>query len=746
MSAIPIIRSQYWNPSTGTVRGGSTAHGESLVDVESGLLPLARATASSLYTWGVADGLAVSAVTGADGVTVAPGTGLDALGHLVVLATGGVAVIDPAADPAQVLNVATVPVGPDGVTLPTAGTGAGVWLVTLTFREVQDQGQLSGAPVLLLAPWLRLQASADVPDDGHQLVLATVTLDASGLVTALDATGRRLSGLPTGRIELRRAVATGGATPSTTQQAGAALAVPDGGGLSLTATAAGPDVPVLTVDAALQTLALLPGGGSVGIGLSGAPQRSLHVQGSEIHSGGPGAGLSFSDRNAASFVDVPAAGERWVWYSQDGTARLWSGTDVLSVGRTGPAGAVRLQVPAPGNSLEVSAVGGTIGNLALLADSVTVRRADGSQPLIVDGAAGRVGVGTDSPTHPLHVAGSSGLRQNATYLSGGPGWSSLTYNAFHNDANNGWVFPDPTRSAVTIEMDDSSGTPRFQVWATPTSNTQTFQPRFMIDGNTGAVTVPGMLSVNGSGVGDQGATLSLGNANPKANAFCAITTGGTAFQAAGKDKAMTAFGPSSFVGNVDVSGTLTASNKQFLIDHPVDPGNRVLVHASVESSERLVTYSGNALCDDAGEARVQLPDWLEPLATDFRFQLTCIGTHAPVYVAGEMRDGAFVIAGGTTGLRVSWQVTGVRHDAWALANILEVELDKPEAERGFYHNPEAFGQTMTSSVHWPRNLGLVEQHPRSVHAFVQAHAEGEAARRAEQDRRIEARARSRDTP
>jgi hypothetical protein len=746
VSAIPIIRSQYWNPSTGTVRGGSTAHGESLVDMESGVLPLARATASSLHTWGVADGLTVSAVTGADGVTVAPGVGLDALGRVVVLANGGVAVIDPAADPAQVLNVPTVPVGPDGVVLPTAGTAAGAWLVTLTFREVQDEGQLSGAPVLLLAPWVRLQASADVPDDGHQLVLGTVTLDASGLVTALDATRRRLSGLPTARVELRRPVAADGATPSTAQEVGAVLAVPDSGGLSLSATTAGPDVPVLTVDAALQTLTLVPGGGSVGIGLSGAAQRSLHVQGSEIHSGGPGAGFSFSDRNAASFVEVPGAGERWVWYSLDGTARLWSGADVLSVGQTGQAGVVRLQLPSPGNSLEVSAAEGTIGTLALSADTVTVRRADGSQPLIVDGAAGRVGVGTDSPTHRLHVAGSSGLRQNETYLSGGPGWSSLTYNAFHNDANNGWVFPDPTRSAVTIEMDDAGGTPRFQVWATPTSNTQTFQQRFTIDGNTGVVTVPGMLSVNGSGVGDQGATLSLQNDNAKANAFCATTRGGTALQAAGKDKALTAFGPSSFIGNVDVSGTLTASNKQFLIDHPVDPDNRVLVHASVESSERLVTYCGNATCDDAGEARVQLPDWLEPLATDFRFQLTCIGAHAPVYVAGEMRDGAFVIAGGTTGLRVSWQVTGVRHDAWALANLLEVELDKPESERGFYHNPEAFGQTMTSSVHWPRNLGLVEQHPATVHAFVQARAEHETARRAEQDHRIEARARSRDTP
>src|SRR6185503_10957715 len=144
-----------------------------------------------------------------------------------------------------------------------------------------------------------------------------------------------------------------------------------------------------------------------------------------------------------------------------------------------------------------------------------------------------------------------------------------------------------------------------------------------------------------------------------------------------------------------------------------------------ESSERLVTYSGNVTCDDAGEARVQLPAWLEPLAKGFRFQLTCIGGHASVFVAGEIEDGAFVIAGGAAGLRVSWQVAGVRHDAWARANVLEVEVDKPEPERGFYHNPGAFGQTLASSVHWPRHKGMVEQHHRAVRAFVDSHAEGE---------------------
>lgn len=732
MTSLPLIRTEYLNVSTGTVRGGSTGHGESLTDMESYVLPAAQVLASSLHTWGVADGFSVNATSSQTGLTISPGSALDSTGHLIAVAAGGFVVTDPSVDPSQIVNIPTVAVGASGVVLDTAGL-TGDLVLTVTWREVL-QGQLANTPVLVHAPWVRLLGAGDVPADGSQVVLAAVELDAAGAVTTLATGARRGCGGPTGRLELRRPNSSSGPPLSIGDVPAAELLPRPGGGLDLNLLE--PIVSVLGVDATGSAISLLPGGGSVGIGMSGAPQRSVQVQGSEIHSGGPQAGFSFSDRNATSFVEAPAAGERWVWYAEDGTARLWSGVDVLSFSRTD--GGVQLQTATPGASLEMSTNGGT-GTLALSADTVTVRRADGSRPVTVDSAAGRVGIGTESPTHPLHVNGFSGFRENETYLSGGSGWSSLAYNAFHNDANNDWVFPDPTRSAVTVEMDDHGGVPRFQVWSTPTSNTRSFQMRLGIDGNTGVVDVPGRLSVDGAGVPDQGATMSLQNGNPKASAFCAVTSGGTAFQAAGKDKAMTAFGPSSFVGNVDVSGTLTASNKQFLIDHPVDPENRVLVHASVESAERLVTYSGNVTCDDAGEARVELPDWLEALATDFRFHLTCIGGHAPIYVASEIQDGAFVIAGGAPGLRVSWQVTGVRHDAWARANVLEVELDKPESERGFFHNPEAFGHTLASSVHWPRHQGMVQRHPKAVRAFVDLFAERETARRDEYETRAAAR-------
>jgi hypothetical protein len=46
--------------------------------------------------------------------------------------------------------------------------------------------------------------------------------------------------------------------------------------------------------------------------------------------------------------------------------------------------------------------------------------------------------------------------------------------------------------------------------------------------------------------------------------------------------------------------------------------------------------------------------------------------------------------GGKPGLKVSWQVTGVRQDAWAKAHPVAVEEKKPE--RGYYVHPELYGK------------------------------------------------------
>jgi hypothetical protein len=295
-------------------------------------------------------------------------------------------------------------------------------------------------------------------------------------------------------------------------------------------------------------------------------------------------------------------------------------------------------------------------------------------------------------------------------------------------------------------MDDFGGNPRFALFSTTPADTRTWQLRMGVDGTTGKLSVPGGASFDGV-VSVNTATPNpqlVGSLNVTASsgtAICAIAQDGTAVTAwtnkAGRVGLSALGSPTAaqFTGDVSVSGTLFAGAKQFVIDHPLDPDNRVLAHASVESSERAVVYSGTVNCDPDGNATVTLPDWLEALATDFRYQLTCVGSHAPVYVARPVQDNAFAIAGGTAELTVSWQLTGVRHDPWAQHHDLVVEEDKDERERGFYQHPEAFGRDLTASVHWVRNDEVLNAHPILARQVVRRHAQHEEQRMRAQDLR-----------
>jgi hypothetical protein len=164
-----------------------------------------------------------------------------------------------------------------------------------------------------------------------------------------------------------------------------------------------------------------------------------------------------------------------------------------------------------------------------------------------------------------------------------------------------------------------------------------------------------------------------------------------------------------FEGNVNVTGTLTAGTKDFKIDHPLDPANRYLYHASVESSEMMDVYTGNTRLDERGKAVVGLPDWFEALNCDFRYQLTAIGVPAPgLYIAEEISNNHFEIAGGSPGMKVSWQVAGIRQDAYARTHPLQVEVEKPVNERGYYIHPELYGAPPEMSVEWARHPELMK--------------------------------------
>ena len=154
-----------------------------------------------------------------------------------------------------------------------------------------------------------------------------------------------------------------------------------------------------------------------------------------------------------------------------------------------------------------------------------------------------------------------------------------------------------------------------------------------------------------------------------------------------------------FAGDVQITGNLSKGSGSFLIDHPVDPGNKYLKHSFVESPDMMNIYNGNALMGEKGQAWVQLPKYFKALNQDFRYQLTAIGASAPnLYIAEKISDNRFKIAGGKPGMEVSWQVTGIRHDPYAVAHRIVVEEDKPTEARGYYLHPDAYGLPEEKSI------------------------------------------------
>lgn len=164
-----------------------------------------------------------------------------------------------------------------------------------------------------------------------------------------------------------------------------------------------------------------------------------------------------------------------------------------------------------------------------------------------------------------------------------------------------------------------------------------------------------------------------------------------------------------FAGNVTVEGTLTASTKDFKIDDPLDPANKYLYHASVESSEMKNIYDGTITTDAQGDATVQLPAWFEAVNTDFRYQLTVLGQFAQAIVSGEVNNHQFSIKTDKPNVKVSWQITGVRQDAYAKANPLVVEQEKDARARGHYIHPELFGAPEQQSIDWARNPEMMKR-------------------------------------
>jgi len=183
---------------------------------------------------------------------------------------------------------------------------------------------------------------------------------------------------------------------------------------------------------------------------------------------------------------------------------------------------------------------------------------------------------------------------------------------------------------------------------------------------------------------------------------------GTSVRLAGYD------GAGVFNGPVNINGPLMKNGGGFRIDHPLQPANKYLSHSFVESPDMKNIYDGTAVLNARGEATVTLPVWFEALNKDFRYQLTAIGSPCGgLYIGQEVKRNRFKIAGGKAGLKVSWQVTGIRKDPWANAHRIAVEERKVAKEKGRYRNPELYKKPIEMGVEWSHRPKQV-QSPKAL--------------------------------
>jgi len=222
------------------------------------------------------------------------------------------------------------------------------------------------------------------------------------------------------------------------------------------------------------------------------------------------------------------------------------------------------------------------------------------------------------------------------------------------------------------------------------------------NGGTGGSLIGGVATAGNGGDGAFAVgALGVGAGKKGGRGIIAIPGGG----AGGADPGLAG----EFLGDVEITGNLSKGGGSFKIDHPLDPENKYLYHSFVESPDMMNIYNGNVTTDQNGEAVVELPEWFEALNKSFRYQLTVVGQFAQAIVGEKIKGNRFTIRTSAPGVEVSWQITGIRKDAFANKNRIPVEVLKSEEERGTYMHPEAFNQPKERGVEYARHAEAIKR-------------------------------------
>ena len=457
-------------------------------------------------------------------------------------------------------------------------------------------------------------------------------------------------------------------------------------------------------------------------------------------------------------ADVFASGEaRWLGVQAQGQTEqprtllmsvpyALKALDAETVGGLPPSAFVKAAAPGGASSANLNTPGAAItgtGTANHITKWLSPTKLGNSN--IFDGSAGKVGIGTTAPGATLDVNGTAVIRSNATVdgsLGAGPitatssssGGTGVYANAGSSGGSNGIIAIGATGVAgytsvagsIALYGNGGNSTGSNGVvgyGATGVAGNSTITGSYGTYGSgstgvwgnsTGTGANVGVLGLGATGVSGSGDTWGVlgesSSPNGSGGGFGNSSTGDALFTY-NQSGGYAAF----FDGDVDVDGNLSKAGGSFKIDHPLDPANKYLYHSFVESPDMMNIYNGNVTTDAQGGVVVTLPDWFETLNRDFRYQLTVIGQFAQAIVANKVANHQFAIKTDKPNVEVSWQVTGIRQDAWANAHRIPVEVEKPQTDRGFYLHPELFGAPAE------KNIGLAH-HPMMQKLMKQAAA------------------------
>ncbi len=367
----------------------------------------------------------------------------------------------------------------------------------------------------------------------------------------------------------------------------------------------------------------------------------------------PNGGSAYTDLGAGQLLSVPYA--------------LYAAAPAGPAGPQGPQGPQGVQGPAGSANMS-----GTSGYHVKFNTSTS-----GNNSALYETSSGLIGMGTTSPTSDIHVstADSMQLRASSTYSS---------------QVSFGIIRAEYTGTT------DANHAAMIGVAIPNTSNAN----------GTGVLGAGGFFGVEGRAF-SASTSSSISNAGLKGTSYLDggsgygviglatsyTTSGGTKYGVYGNATNGTTNYAGYFLGNVQVVGTLAKSGGTFKIDHPLDPDNKYLYHSFVESPDMMNVYNGNITTDSKGYATVELPTYFEALNKDFRYQLTVIGTFAQAIVKQKVAGNKFVIQTNQPNVEVSWQVTGIRQDAFAKAHPVIPEVEKEAENKGKYLNPAELGKS-----------------------------------------------------